>query len=73
MLDKPFLTPCHPEAKLIYTECEMGNREGVLGRTLSFRQNEPKRIVAEGNVTKAVGWVAKPKALEDERLACDDW
>ncbi|KAL8277089.1 hypothetical protein RQP46_010517 [Phenoliferia psychrophenolica] len=72
VLDRPHLTPFHPDAQLNYTENEVDFLEAVLGRTLTFGQLELKRMLAEGNVAKAVGWVAKLKALEEERLVWND-
>ncbi|KAL8277065.1 hypothetical protein RQP46_010493 [Phenoliferia psychrophenolica] len=66
VLDRPHLTPFHPIARLDYTENEADYLEEVLGRTLDFGRIELKRMLADGNVAKAVGWVAKLKALEDE-------
>ncbi|KAL8291544.1 hypothetical protein RQP46_002522 [Phenoliferia psychrophenolica] len=72
VLDKPHLTPFHPEAKFDYTENEAGYLEEVLGRTLDFGRIELKRMVAEGNVASAVEWVEMLKPLEDKRLAWKD-
>ncbi|KAL8291416.1 hypothetical protein RQP46_002394 [Phenoliferia psychrophenolica] len=72
VLDEHHLTPFHPSAKLDYTENEAGFLKNVLGRTLDFGRSELERMFAEGNVAKSIGWVAKLKAVEDERLAWKD-
>ncbi|KAL8291568.1 hypothetical protein RQP46_002546 [Phenoliferia psychrophenolica] len=72
ILDQPYLTPFHAEADLDYTENEAGYLEDALERTLDFGKNELKRMRAEGNVAKAVGWVEKLRPLEQERLAWKD-
>ncbi|KAL8291437.1 hypothetical protein RQP46_002415 [Phenoliferia psychrophenolica] len=72
VLDRLHLTPFHPSAKLDYTENESGYLGEVLGRTLDFGRIELKRMLAEGNVARALGWVKKLKPLEDERLAWKD-
>ncbi|KAL8277066.1 hypothetical protein RQP46_010494 [Phenoliferia psychrophenolica] len=74
VLDRPHLTPFNPKAQLDYTENEAAYLRQTLRRTLDFGQLELDRMAAEpdGGVAKAVGWVAKLKALEDERLAWKD-
>ncbi|KAL8291434.1 hypothetical protein RQP46_002412 [Phenoliferia psychrophenolica] len=72
VLEAEHLSPFHRQANLKYTENESHLLTSALGRTLAFGQVELERMAAEGNVAKAVGWVSKLKALEDERLAWRD-
>ncbi|KAL8291557.1 hypothetical protein RQP46_002535 [Phenoliferia psychrophenolica] len=72
LLDRPHLTPFHPDAYLDFTSEEQPLLSRILRRTLEFGLVELDRMDAEGNVAKAVGWVEKLKALEDERLAWKD-
>ncbi|KAL8291457.1 hypothetical protein RQP46_002435 [Phenoliferia psychrophenolica] len=68
----PHLSPFYLHAKLEYTERELHLLTSALGRTLAFGQVELERMIAEGDVKKAVGWVKTLKALENERLAWSD-
>ncbi|KAL8291496.1 hypothetical protein RQP46_002474 [Phenoliferia psychrophenolica] len=68
-LDQYHLTPFHPNAKLDHVEDEIQLLTGALRRTLEFGLDEVNRMEAEGNVAKAVSWVPKLKALDDERWA----
>ncbi|KAL8291550.1 hypothetical protein RQP46_002528 [Phenoliferia psychrophenolica] len=72
VLDQPHLSPFHPKAHLDYTMKEQPFLSQALRRTLEFGMVELERMEAEGSVAKAVGWVPKLKALEDERLAWKD-
>ncbi|KAL8291560.1 hypothetical protein RQP46_002538 [Phenoliferia psychrophenolica] len=72
VLDRPHLTPFHPDADLDYTREEQPFLSQSLRRTLEFGLGELDRMFAEGSVGRAVGWVAKLKALEDERLVWKD-
>ncbi|KAL8291436.1 hypothetical protein RQP46_002414 [Phenoliferia psychrophenolica] len=72
VLDRAHLTPYHANAELNYTKTDFHLLASALGRTLGFGQVELERLVTEGNIAKAVGWVSKLKALEDERLAWRD-
>ncbi|KAL8291435.1 hypothetical protein RQP46_002413 [Phenoliferia psychrophenolica] len=72
VLDAPRLSPFHPGANLGYTEEDSHILLSALRRTLAFGQVELERMVAEGNVKKAEGWVATLKVLEDERLLIHD-
>ncbi|KAL8290272.1 hypothetical protein RQP46_003211 [Phenoliferia psychrophenolica] len=72
VLDSPHFTPFHENANLSYTKNEAGYLKEALGRTLEFGKVELERMFAEGSIARAVGWVAKLKALEDERLAWKD-
>ncbi|KAL8291559.1 hypothetical protein RQP46_002537 [Phenoliferia psychrophenolica] len=72
VLDRPHLTPFHPDAKMDYTRAEQPFLSQSLRRTLEFGLVQLDRMDAEGDVAKAVGWVPKLKALEEERLAWKD-
>ncbi|KAL8291561.1 hypothetical protein RQP46_002539 [Phenoliferia psychrophenolica] len=72
LLDRPHLTPFHPDADLDYTKKEQPFLSQSLRRTLEFGLVQLDRMDAEGDVAKAVGWVPKLRALEDERLAWKD-
>ncbi|KAL8291584.1 hypothetical protein RQP46_002562 [Phenoliferia psychrophenolica] len=72
VLDRPHLTPFHPDANLDYTENEGAYLAEVLDRTLDFGRSELKRMVAEGRAASAVEWVEALKPLEDKRLAWKD-
>ncbi|KAL8291518.1 hypothetical protein RQP46_002496 [Phenoliferia psychrophenolica] len=72
VLDRPHLTPFHPEAQLDYTENEGKYLAGTLRRTLEFGLIELDRMAAEGRAANAVEWVPILKPLEDKRLAWKD-
>ncbi|KAL8291542.1 hypothetical protein RQP46_002520 [Phenoliferia psychrophenolica] len=72
VLDQRHLSPFHPNAGLDYTGNKASYLKEALVRTLEFGRNEVERMFGEGNVARAVGWVAKLKALEDERLVWKD-
>ncbi|KAL8291549.1 hypothetical protein RQP46_002527 [Phenoliferia psychrophenolica] len=72
VLDKPHLTPFHPNAHLDYTENEGEYLAEALDRTLDFGRTELKRMVAEGRAASAVDWVAGLQLLENKRLAWKD-
>ncbi|KAL8291414.1 hypothetical protein RQP46_002392 [Phenoliferia psychrophenolica] len=72
VLMEHYLSPFHRHAKLDYTENEAARLKDALGRTLDFGKSELERMFAEGSIARAVGWVGKLKALEDERLAWKD-
>ncbi|KAL8291558.1 hypothetical protein RQP46_002536 [Phenoliferia psychrophenolica] len=72
VLDRPHLTPFHPDAKMDYTTVEQPFLSQNLRRTLEFGLVELDRMDGEGNVAKAVGWVEKLRPLEEERLAWKD-
>ncbi|KAL8291587.1 hypothetical protein RQP46_002565 [Phenoliferia psychrophenolica] len=67
VLERRHHSPFHPSADLNYTENNIAHHAEVLGRTLDFGKNELQRMLAEGNVARAVGWVEKLKPLEEER------
>ncbi|KAL8290207.1 hypothetical protein RQP46_003146 [Phenoliferia psychrophenolica] len=73
-LDRPHLTPFHPDADLVYDhkDSEAKYLKEVLGRTLDFGKSELERMLAEGNIDKAARWVAKLMELEEERLSWKD-
>ncbi|KAL8277094.1 hypothetical protein RQP46_010522 [Phenoliferia psychrophenolica] len=72
VLDRPHLTAYHPKAELSSTESSVPFITQTLHRTLDFGKIELDRMAAEGNVVRAVAWISKLKALEDERLAWKD-
>ncbi|KAK4698239.1 hypothetical protein P7C70_g8042, partial [Phenoliferia sp. Uapishka_3] len=70
--DQPLFSPFGDGANLSYTDATMCHLSEALARALNFGQNEVNRMLAEGNVTKAIDWVEKLKPLELERLAWKD-
>ncbi|KAK4698545.1 hypothetical protein P7C70_g7727, partial [Phenoliferia sp. Uapishka_3] len=72
VFDEDFLSPFHPKAKLGYTRDKMSFVSRTLFRTLEFGKNEVERMVAEGNIAKAVGWFGILNGLENERAAWRD-
>ncbi|KAL8291553.1 hypothetical protein RQP46_002531 [Phenoliferia psychrophenolica] len=72
VLDRPHLTPYHPDANLDHTRKEQPSLSQILRRTLEFGLVELDRMDAEGDVAEAVGWVPMLKPLEEKRLAWKD-
>ena len=54
VLDKPHLSPFHPNAQPNYTTNESSYLEEVLGRTLDFERIELKRMLSEGNALEGL-------------------
>ncbi|KAK4701060.1 hypothetical protein P7C70_g5178, partial [Phenoliferia sp. Uapishka_3] len=71
-LEESFLSPFHRRAKLDFAQGELDYLAGALGRTLEFGRNELERIIAEGDVSKAVRWLKTLGRLERERLGWRD-
>ncbi|KAK4699876.1 hypothetical protein P7C70_g6379, partial [Phenoliferia sp. Uapishka_3] len=67
VLQDAHLSPFYPRAVLDYTESEIEYLSKALVQTLDFGRNEVGRMVAEGNVKKAVKWVEVLRGLEEER------
>ncbi|KAL8287326.1 hypothetical protein RQP46_003778 [Phenoliferia psychrophenolica] len=72
VLEQTHPSPFHPDANLDYASDNVDNLREALDRTLDFGKIELERMIAEGNVAKAVGWVETLRPLEDERLAWKD-
>ncbi|KAL8291452.1 hypothetical protein RQP46_002430 [Phenoliferia psychrophenolica] len=72
ILNEAHLNPFHSHAVLPHKEEDIQLLTAAMGLTLAFGKVQLERMVMEGDVKKAVGWFAKLKALENERLAWRD-